>query len=84
MVTRLNYGMLTKRKLEIIASLYHYGSTNAELAEHYSVTISTIKSHLNSIYRKLEVKHRGELVLLCRKANFDPRPWLSQREMSVK
>jgi DNA-binding NarL/FixJ family response regulator len=50
------YG-LTPRELEVLA-LLDSGESNADLASRLYVSSATLKTHLASIYRKLEVKNR--------------------------
>lgn len=53
---------LTKRELEVI-SLIGEGLRNREICERIFVSEATISSHLNSIYRKLDVADRLSLVI---------------------
>ena len=50
-------GTLTSRELEIIAKLPS-GLSGEELAKDLFITESTLKTHLSSIYRKLQVRNR--------------------------
>ena len=52
---------LTSRELEIIAKLPS-GLSGEELARELFITESTLKTHLNSIYRKLQVRNRSGAV----------------------
>ena len=52
---------LTERELEILRLLPTELSTH-ELAEHFVVSINTIKTQLKSIYAKLDVHSREEAV----------------------
>jgi LuxR family transcriptional regulator, maltose regulon positive regulatory protein len=40
--------------------------TNEEIAEDLCVSINTVKSHLRSLYRKLNVAHRREAIARAR------------------
>jgi DNA-binding NarL/FixJ family response regulator len=62
---RDNYS-LTARELTILGYLKS-GNENKEIAEHLFVTQSTVKTHLSSIYRKLEVDNRTQAVEFARK-----------------
>jgi len=54
---------LTMREREIIASLVTFeASTNEEIADRLYISKSTLKNHLTTIYSKLEVKNRIELL----------------------
>jgi DNA-binding NarL/FixJ family response regulator len=52
---------LTRRELQVL-ELASHGLTNAGLAEQLGVTVSAVKFHLASIYRKLDVANRTEAV----------------------
>ena len=54
-------GTLTTRKLEILAKLPS-GLNGEELAKDLFITESTLKTHLGSIYRKLQVRNRSGAV----------------------
>lgn len=56
-------GELTAREREIIKTLVNYeGSTNSEIARHLFTSESTLKNHLTSIYSKLGIKNRIQLL----------------------
>lgn len=55
---------LTQREKEIL-SLVAKGSSNSQIAEKLFVREVTVKTHLNSIYRKLKVDNRVQAVLLA-------------------
>lgn len=59
-----NIGKLTQRELEIL-KMVSAGATNADIAEKLFVKEVTIKTHLNSIYKKLNVENRVQAVLLA-------------------
>jgi two-component system NarL family response regulator len=53
---------LSRREVEIV----HYvavGLRNAEIASRLSITETTVKTHLNNIFKKLELRDRVELAL---------------------
>lgn len=56
---------LSERELEVLALLAS-GRTNAEIARDLFVALGTVKSHVNNIYRKLEVRNRAEAVTRTR------------------
>jgi len=45
-----------------VLDLLKQGKSNKEIAEECSVSVSTIKSHVNSIYSKLDVRSRKEIM----------------------
>jgi two-component system, NarL family, nitrate/nitrite response regulator NarL len=53
------------------------GSSNQEIARHLMVTTSTVKSHINSIYRKLQTTSRVQTTV------FSPS-WLSGHSASAQ
>jgi LuxR family transcriptional regulator, maltose regulon positive regulatory protein len=56
---------LTDRELEILSYLpSRY--TNTELAEHFYVSVNTIKTHMAHIYRKLDVANRNGAIIRAR------------------
>jgi DNA-binding NarL/FixJ family response regulator len=59
--SRVFKGTLTTRELEIIAKL-PTGLSGEELAKELFITESTLKTHLGSIYRKLQVRNRSGAV----------------------
>ena len=65
-VTPVIVEQLSEREREV---LRHASGmlTTAEIASELYISINTVKSHLKSIYRKLEAAHRGEAVRRARK-----------------
>ncbi len=53
---------LTPRELEIL-KLIVQGLTNKEAAGHLNISINTVKAHINSVYRKLNVNNRTQAIL---------------------
>ena len=53
---------LSPREQEIFDYMLE-GLTNAQIAEKACVTIETVKAHLKSIYKKLNVKNRVQAIL---------------------
>ncbi len=51
--------------LELIAA----GLSNREIADRLVVAISTVKTHINNIYRKLDVFKRTQAVARARELN---------------
>lgn len=61
---------LTPREREIIAALVNFeSSTNEELADRLFISTSTLKNHLTTIYSKLAVANRVQLLKYALKHN---------------
>ena len=58
-----NPGRLTSREKEVLAFLTA-GKSNAEIAASLNISPSTVKSHLSSIFSKLDVTNRTEAGLV--------------------
>ncbi|MBU0675774.1 MAG: response regulator transcription factor [Proteobacteria bacterium] len=54
---------LSDRELEV-AQQVRSGASNKEIADVLGITERTVKAHLSSIFRKLEVRDRLQLILL--------------------
>ena len=52
---------LSHKELEVYA-LIRSGATNKEIAAQLFISVSTVKTHINSIYRKMGVSRRAELI----------------------
>lgn len=59
---------LSERELEILG-LMAQGMTNPQIAEHLILSLSTVKTHLNNIFGKLNVRNRAEAVLRAKEYN---------------
>ena len=53
---------LTAREHEV-AQLVASGYTNQEIGDRLSISLQTVKNHLQSIFRKLAIANRVELAL---------------------
>ena len=62
---------LSKRELEILGLLAQ-GHSNQEIATRLFVSLSTIKTHLQNIFEKLEVKRRTQAIEKARRLNLIP------------
>ena len=60
---------LTDRELEILSYLPSR-FTNTELADHFFVSVNTIKTHMAHIYRKLGVTNRNDAIAQAREIGF--------------
>jgi DNA-binding NarL/FixJ family response regulator len=56
---------LSRREQEIFSHL-EQGLRNVEIAEHFEISLATIKTHVSSIYRKLGVRNRVEAIAKVR------------------
>lgn len=52
---------LSKREKELV-NLIIDGKSNSEISEELHISISTVKNHIYSIYKKLKIKNRYELI----------------------
>ena len=57
--------VFTPRETDVLAALVG-GMSNAEIANHLSITISTVKNHVHNMLSKLELKNRRDLVRYAR------------------
>lgn len=62
---------LSKRELEILG-LMAEGLSNDEIADRLSVSLSTVKSHNQNLFDKLEVKRRTQAVDMARRLSLIP------------
>jgi DNA-binding NarL/FixJ family response regulator len=56
--------LLTKHELEILR-MVAAGATNREIGEHLFLSVDTVKSHLEAVYRTLEVTDRAQAVAVA-------------------
>jgi DNA-binding NarL/FixJ family response regulator len=56
---------LTRREQQL-ARLVCDGSSNQEIADESNLSLETVKKHLHSVFRKLEVNSRSRLMALMR------------------
>ena len=56
--------LLTAREIEIVKMVAR-GLRNRVIAEELSVSEGTVKTHLHSVFEKLGVRSRGELIAYC-------------------
>jgi DNA-binding CsgD family transcriptional regulator len=59
-----SFGRLTRREREV-AQLACEGRSNKEIAQNACLSLQTVKKHLHSVFRKLEVPSRSRLVALA-------------------
>jgi amino acid adenylation domain-containing protein len=68
---KLPQGELTPRELEVLELVTH-GLTNTAIARSLSVSVHTVKFHLGSVYRKLDVSNRTEAAAAALLGNAGP------------
>jgi len=69
---------LSERELQILAAIAR-GKSSKEIARECSVSPKTICNHVSNIYAKLNLNHRGQLVLYAAEIGLtQPYPALSQ------
>lgn len=56
---------MSEREFEILEALYE-GKTNQQMAEQFFLSVSTIKTHVYSLYTKLDVSSRTEAIAWIR------------------
>jgi len=71
-VKKVEYPVLTHREKEILRSIIE-GQSNKEISHTLYVSVETVKSHIKSIYHKLQVKNRVEAVTVAIKQNVLPQ-----------
>ncbi len=78
----LGYPLLTHREKEILQSIIR-GQSNKEISHTFCVSVETVKSHVKSIYHKLQVKNRVEAVTVTIEKNLLPhQPTLPKKSHS--
>jgi DNA-binding NarL/FixJ family response regulator len=60
---------LTRRELEVLR-LMSRGLSNAELAEHFVVSLETVKTHVSSVLNKLGARDRTQAVIRAYDSGF--------------
>ncbi len=61
--------VLTTREQDVL-SILAFGATNQETAQKLCISEKTVKSHLSSIFKKLNVSRRIEAILYAIKQGF--------------
>ena len=62
---------LSKREMEIL-DLLAKGHSNQEIASTLFVSVSTVKTHLQNLFEKLDVKRRTQAIEKARRLNLIP------------
>lgn len=66
---RNNYS-LTTREIDIILSLLQGKCFNQEIAKHFNIAASTVKNHLDNIYKKMNITSKSELFSILLTSSF--------------
>lgn len=61
---QLEFAQLTPRELDV-AKLVAIGATNQEIAQQLFISESTVKTHLNNIFVRLNLKNRSQLAIFA-------------------
>lgn len=62
---------LSKRELEILG-LMARGHSNQEIAAKLFVSLSTVKTHIQNLFQKLDVKRRTQAIEMAKRLNLIP------------
>lgn len=73
-------GSLSDREIEVLI-LVSKGLSNQAMAVALGVGLSTIKTHVHSLLRKLQVSNRVHLALYARRQRFNRTTWRSRRRV---
>ncbi len=57
--------LLTVREIDVLR-MTASGLRNREIADRLKISEGTVKTHLHSIYEKIQVRSRAELIIYCR------------------
>jgi DNA-binding NarL/FixJ family response regulator len=75
-------GPLSGRELQILAAIAA-GYSSKEIGSAYSVSPKTIRNHVSRIYTKLNLTHRGELVMYAEQVGLAYHQVLTTRSPAV-
>ena len=56
-----SFSNLTSKEMQIVKLICGH-KTNKEIATHLAISTATVKTHINNIYRKLDINSRQELI----------------------
>lgn len=64
-VEQITSNLLSERELEVL-QLLASGCSNGDIAHRLVIALSTVKSHVNTIYNKLNVESRTQAIVRAR------------------
>jgi len=62
--SRADLALLTQRETEVLVQVAH-GRSNAEIAEHLTMSYATAKTHVSRLLTKLDARDRAQLVAIA-------------------
>ena len=68
--------VLTNKELQVLV-LISEGKSNKEIASHNFIELSTVKTHINNIYFKLNAKNRKQAILIYKQSLFNSKSTFS-------
>lgn len=84
-----NYQDLTQKEIEICVSFLKNKSDFKKIAEEKRISLTTVKTHINSIYLKLLINNKSELTHMLLTTNIIPEglkkyTWLKDAKNDFK
>jgi DNA-binding NarL/FixJ family response regulator len=67
------FPQLSHREREVL-TLIAGGRSNAEIADHYVLSLKTVRNHVSNVLAKLGVATRAEAIVAAREAGLAPAP----------
>jgi DNA-binding NarL/FixJ family response regulator len=64
-------GLITHRQLQVL-KLIGQGLTDGEISHQLGVSNATVRHHLESLYQRLQIERRGELIALAERGGLNP------------
>jgi DNA-binding NarL/FixJ family response regulator len=67
------FPQLSQRERDVL-TLIARGRSNAEIADHYVLSLKTVRNHVSNVLAKLGVSTRAEAIVAAREAGLAPAP----------
>lgn len=67
---RASFPQLTEREREVLA-LMAQGLSNAEIADHFVLSLKTVRNHVSNVLAKLRVATRAQAIVAAREADVE-------------